>query len=134
MLPVLRYAIPKTKTRYVAISTDVNGCHDTDDVEIGIKTHVTSIVGDGGEICDGEEFYLSVSGARTYAWTPSASLDNASSPTPVAKPNTTTKYRVIAYEGRCIPDTSIVHVIVHPFALSFTFTLVRSKTISPQRL
>ena len=108
------HAFPKTKTRYVAISTDVNGCHDTDDVEIDIKTHVTSIVGDGGEICDGEAFYLSVSGARTYAWTPSASLDNASSPTPVAKPNETTKYRVIAYEGRCIPDTSIVDVIVHP--------------------
>lgn len=108
------FAYPKVKTKYTVISTDINGCHDTDNIEIGIKTHVTSIVGNGGEICEGEKFSLSVSGARTYLWAPADDLDNATSPTPVATPRVDTRYRVIAYEGKCIPDTSFVNLTVHP--------------------
>jgi gliding motility-associated-like protein len=108
------YAFPKVKTVYTVISTDINGCHDTGYAHVDIKTHVVSIVGNGGEICQGEEFELNVSGARTYIWSPSANLDNHTSATPKASPQETTKYRVIAYEGSCIPDTSHVDLVVHP--------------------
>lgn len=108
------YAFPKVKTIYEVISTDINGCHDTGKVEVGLKTHVQSIVGKGGEICDGESIKLNVSGARSYAWTPSHTVDSSNSGTPSASPRETTKYRVIAYEGKCIPDTNYVDVTVHP--------------------
>lgn len=108
------FAFPKVKTIYRAISTDINGCHDTASVEVGIKTHVISTVGDGGEICDGEKIKLSVFGGNRYLWTPGNSVDNPVGQEPIATPNTTTKYRVVSYEGRCIPDTNFVDVIVRP--------------------
>ncbi|MBZ0100032.1 MAG: PKD domain-containing protein, partial [Taibaiella sp.] len=108
------YAFPKVKTLYTVISTDINGCHDTATAEVDIKTHVTSIVGDGGEICQGEVFTLQVTGARTYQWSPSGSLDDYTSASPKASPWEDTRYRVIAYEGSCIPDTSEVDLVVHP--------------------
>lgn len=107
-------AFPDVKSQYVVISTDVNGCHDTDDVWIDIKTHVTSKVGDGGEMCEGDTFYLYVEGAQRYEWTPGGSLNNSYLDAPIATPGTTTRYRVVAYEGRCIPDTNFVDVTVHP--------------------
>lgn len=108
------YAFPKVKTIYTVIGTDVNGCQDTATAVVDLKTHVESIVGQGGEICQGESFTLNVSGARTYVWSPSAALDDHTSPSPKASPWETTKYRVIAYEGSCIPDTSQVELTVHP--------------------
>ncbi len=108
------YAFPKVKTLYTVISTDINGCHDTATAEVDIKTHVTSIVGDGGEICQGEVFTLQVTGAHTYQWSPSGSLDDYTSASPKASPWEDTRYRVIAYEGSCIPDTSEVDLVVHP--------------------
>jgi len=108
------FAFPKVKTRYTVISTDINGCHDTATAVVDLKTHVVSIVGAGGEICQGETFTLNVSGARTYAWSPAAALDDYTSANPKASPWETTKYRVVAYEGSCIPDTSHVDLTVHP--------------------
>lgn len=108
------YSSTKSKITYTVISTDINGCHDTDYVEIDNKTHVTSIVGDGGEICEGEEFNLSVSGGNTYQWTPGDNLSSSTSNEPIATPTYTTKYMVVAYEGSCIPDTNEVEVVVHP--------------------
>lgn len=108
------FAFPKVKTLYTVISTDINGCHDTATAEVDLKTHVQSIVGDGGEICEGESFTLSVTGARSYVWSPPAALDDYKSANPKASPSTTTKYTVVAYEGSCIPDTSDVQLTVHP--------------------
>ncbi|HEY9178550.1 MAG TPA: PKD domain-containing protein [Flavipsychrobacter sp.] len=108
------YAFPKVKTIYTVIGTDVNGCQDTATAVVDLKTHVESIVGQGGAICQGESFTLNVSGARTYVWSPAANLDDYTSANPKASPWETTKYRVIAYEGSCIPDTSNVDLTVHP--------------------
>lgn len=108
------FAFPPKKTIYTVISTDVNGCHDTGTAVVDIKTHVLSIVGEGGEICDGESITLDVSGAESYLWSPSSFVDDTKKPNPVVTPNETTDFRVIAYEGSCIPDTSYVNVLVHP--------------------
>jgi len=108
------FASPEKKTTYTVISTDVNGCHDTDRVEVDIKTHVESIVGEGGKICEGETMTLNVSGARTYLWSPAAAIDDPTSASPKVNPVQTTQFRVVAFEGSCIPDTSYAEVIVHP--------------------
>ncbi len=107
-------AYPTDSSMFTVISTDVNGCHDTADVWVGIKTHVTSIAGGDGEICYGEFRQLNVSGAVSYAWIPSTGLNDATSSQPLASPPATTIYTVVAYEGSCIPDTNRVEVVVHP--------------------
>ncbi len=107
-------AAPSVKTEYTVISTDVNGCHDTGKVVVDIKTKVTSIVGEGADICETDTVEINVSGAQTYAWSPDFSLDDATSSNPMAFPRESTKYTVIAYEGSCIPDTQTVNVEVFP--------------------
>ncbi len=107
-------AAPLTKSQYVVVGTDANGCKNTDSVEISIKTKVTSVAGNGGDICDLDTFQLGAKGARSYVWSPDNTLNAGNIPNPVAKPSVTTSYKVIGYEGSCIPDTDIVNIVVHP--------------------
>lgn len=107
-------AFPVDSSKFTVISTDINGCHDTAGVWVGIKTKVTSTAGGDGEICDGETRQLKVSGGTSYLWIPGTGLSDATSSSPDAGPSTTTIYTVVAYEGSCIPDTNMVEVVVHP--------------------
>lgn len=107
-------AAPSTPTMYTVIGTDAHGCKNTDSVTVNLKVKTDATVEDGGEICDGDKFQLMASGAHQYQWTPAGSLDNPFSSQPVASPDTTVTYMVIAREGSCVPDTGYVTVIVHP--------------------
>jgi gliding motility-associated-like protein len=105
---------PPVKTWYFVTGTDANGCKNTDTVVVSIKTKVTAIAAKGGEICDKDTFQLSVTGARSYEWTPAEPLDKKDVANPVARPYGTTTFRVVSFEGSCIPDTDFVNVVVHP--------------------
>lgn len=50
-------------------------------------------------ICKGDSQTLSVSGANTYTWSPSATLNNSNSSSPTASPTVTTVYSVIATDS-----------------------------------
>ncbi|MBL7941499.1 MAG: hypothetical protein JNM00_01975, partial [Flavobacteriales bacterium] len=53
-------------------------------------------------ICPGQSSGLSASGGATYAWSPSSSLDDASSASPIATPASTTTYEVeITFDNGC---------------------------------
>ncbi len=105
---------PKTDQKFVVIGIDANGCANKDTVSVKLKYKVVSEVGPGGEICDKDTIGLAVWGAQSYEWRPSESLNNHTAPYPIASPRNTTNYMVVAFEGRCIPDTNYVKVIVHP--------------------
>lgn len=107
-------AAPASKTYYTVIGTDGNGCKDTAEVIVDIKTDVTSTIAGGGEICEGDSITLIVSGADTYEWTPANSLSDPTSGNPISTATETTNYMVVAYEGACIPDTNFVKVTVYP--------------------
>lgn len=107
-------AAPASKTYYTVIGTDGNGCKDTAEVIVDIKTDVTSTITGGGEICEGDSITLIVSGADTYEWTPANSLSDPTSGNPISTATETTNYMVVAYEGACIPDTNFVKVTVYP--------------------
>jgi gliding motility-associated-like protein len=96
------------------IGTDGNGCSNTDRVVVSLKYKVTGIVGEGGQICQGEFIKLKASGAHRYEWSPAGAIDNSTSAEPIASPQATTIFRVVAFEGSCIPDTDFVDVTVHP--------------------
>jgi gliding motility-associated-like protein len=68
----------------------------------------------GDTLCLGESLRMSASGAYSYSWTPTAGLDNPSSPTPIATPSITTLYRVIGWDDRnCFRDTAFIPVVVY---------------------
>lgn len=105
---------PNVKTTYVVISTDVNGCHDTDNIVIDIKTKAEATPGPGGEMCDDESIQLYVEGGQKFLWSPAAGLSSTTIRDPMASPDQTTSYKIVTYEGSCIPDTDYVKVEVHP--------------------
>ncbi len=107
-------AYPPIKTRYSVIGTDANGCSDTAKVLVDIQLKTTSVVGEGGEICDDEFIQLYARGAQNYVWSPAEDVDNSTVFNPVASPHKTTNFMVVATEGSCIPDTNYVKVVVHP--------------------
>jgi gliding motility-associated-like protein len=58
--------------------------------------------------------HLYATGGRSYQWSPPDGLNNPNSATPIASPHLTMKYRVVSFEGSCIPDTDYVKLTVHP--------------------
>jgi gliding motility-associated-like protein len=66
-------------------------------------------------LCAGQTKRLQASGATSYVWSPSNSLNNASIATPEATPDSTTNYQVIGSDDRgCFHDTGYVSLLVYP--------------------
>jgi len=107
-------ASPTNYFSFVVKGTDVNNCTNTDTVAVKIKTKVVATVGPDKEMCLLDTTHLFVNGGKTYIWSPASGLDDPTSRTPVASPQSSTKYKVITYEGRCIPDTDFVNIKIHP--------------------
>lgn len=107
-------ASPTSPTNYIVTGTDINGCANKDTVKVDLQTKTTSEVGPGGEICADSSFQLNASGAQRYEWRPAESLNDPTISNPVASPNVTTTYIVLAYEGSCPADSHTVRVVVHP--------------------
>ncbi len=108
------HAAPSVQTTYTVTGTDVNGCLSVDSVTIFIKTKTESLAKGDTEICQGIAVQLSGSGATKYTWYPATGLSNTNIANPIAAPDVTTRYLVIAQLAGCIPDSNYVLVIVHP--------------------
>jgi gliding motility-associated-like protein len=100
-----------TTTPYVVTGTAANGCTSTDTVVVTVIHPLNMDVSANDSICIGMSAQLNASGAASYIWTPSNTLNNNRIPNPVATPTTTTTYRVIGYDGHnCFTDTAFVVV------------------------
>jgi gliding motility-associated-like protein len=98
---------------FIVRGTDANGCVNSDSTKVTIQLKTTSSTGAGGEICVGESFRLHAEGAQKYEWIPKETLDSPYIASPLATPQRTTTYIVIAQEGTCLVDSERVQVIVH---------------------
>lgn len=99
--------------------TDVNGCTDTDIVDVTVGVANAS-AGTDKTICEGESVQLSASGGVTYSWSPATGLSDTEVSSPIASPTTTTTYTVTVTDGNGCIDTDDVEVTVNP-APSMTF-------------
>jgi gliding motility-associated-like protein len=78
-------------------------------------------------ICQNETALLRAQGAALYKWS-----DGTAGPVLLAKPNVTTEYTVIGYDGGCKPDTAkfTIEVIPAPVA-AFSFSPSKPLTDEP---
>lgn len=108
---------PKTTTTYQVTVSD-NGCVNSDSVRVKVVSAVSLDAGPDISICLSDSVTLQPnSNGLTYSWTPAATLNNAKSKRPVAKPVTTTTYRVVATIGKCSStDDVIVRTFPYPAA------------------
>jgi len=102
-------------TAYIVTGTSTEGCVAMDTVAVTVKEKFVMTRSAGAEMCKGGSKKLSASGANSYEWTPSASLDQANISSPVATPDTTTTYRVIGSDNEnCFRDTGYITIKVYP--------------------
>ena len=134
-------ASPTTTTVYSVTGTNANGCTNSIPVTVTVNVNplpTYSLTGNVYTICNGGSQTFSVSGATSYTWTPSVTLDNPNIATPTASPTTTTVYSVTGTNGNgCmnpIPATVTVNLTTAPTlsltANSFTICNGSSQTFS----
>lgn len=107
-------ATPTVVTTYTVTGADKNGCIDTATVTVGLRTHTDSRAWGDTAVCQGVSVQLFDTGGTTYLWIPSAGLNNPTIYNPIATPNFTTLYTVVAKLAGCIADTNTVLVTIYP--------------------
>jgi gliding motility-associated-like protein len=104
-------AFPTATTTY-SLTVALGTCTSTSQVTITVNTVPVATASADASICNGGSTVLSASGGGTYFWTPSAGLNNSTSPNPTATPGITTQYVVTVSNvaGCTDKDTVIVNV------------------------
>ena len=105
---------PKDTTQYI-VTLNENGCISKDTINVNVLDFISVNLGPDTSICRTDSFILKpVSLALQYQWSPATGLSNPNIKNPVARPDTTTTYRVIANLGKC-PDMASITVRVAPY-------------------
>jgi gliding motility-associated-like protein len=90
-------------------------CERSRDVLVKVMQPQNAVVSAGDTLCLGERFQITASGADRYQWSPAAGLSATNIPNPVARPQQTTTYRLIASDSlNCFRDTLFVPIVVYP--------------------
>ena len=108
-------ANPDSLTNYTVKGTTLQGCTNSDTIQVNVKQRFQMQNSLGDTICKGSAVRLFARGANTYIWSPSTALSNTASASPIASPSVTTTYMVIGTDDKsCFKDTGFVMVRVYP--------------------
>jgi gliding motility-associated-like protein len=107
-------ATPRVKTTFYLTGTSLQGCSNYDSVTINIQNPFVMSNGPGHDLCVGGKVQLYAGGAKTYAWSPTNSLNFSNRAVVTASPTTTTTYRVIGTDSlKCFNDTAFIPIKVY---------------------
>jgi len=106
-------ASPTVTTTYTVIGTSISGCPSVDNVTVFVNPKPEAIACEDKFICLGDSIPLIVTTHAEYAWSPSNTLLNPNSGTPIAFPTETTTYTVTVTDGNGCTDTDEVVVNVN---------------------
>lgn len=119
-------ASPSTTTTYTVIVDDQGGqCKDTGFVTVTVPTVSVSISG-VNTICSGQSTTLTATGANSYAWSPTGSLNFSNISNPVATPSVSVNYSVIGTGANSCTATATYSVTVNTTP---TVTITGTNTI-----
>ena len=108
-------ATPTSSTQYVVSGTNVNGCVDTDTVNVNLFPAPQMTISNDTSICRNSSVQLFATGGISYSWTPVNTLNNPSISNPVASPVDSTKYYVNITDAICTYLDSVqVNVLPPP--------------------
>jgi gliding motility-associated-like protein len=107
-------ANPDSAISYAVKGTSIDGCTALDTVKVIVKYPFKIGYSKQDTLCKGQSKKLYANGTNNYLWTPAAGLNNTTSATPTAQPDTTTNYMVIGTDDKgCFRDTG--HVLIRVF-------------------
>ena len=105
-------AVPAATTTYFVRVTDGLGCIKDTSVTVNVNPIPTVNASNDTTICQDDFANLSATGALNYVWSPTDSLSNPNSSTPLANPRNTTTYVVTGTDAIGCSDTASVTVTV----------------------
>ena len=118
---------PTSTNTYIVTGTDVNGCQNSDSIQITVNSLPVVNAGIDQTICQGQTATLSASGANSYSW--NNNVTNNVSFTPTASNN----YVVTGTDVNGCQDSDTIQVTVNPTSTSqLTQTAVSSYTLNGQ--
>jgi PKD repeat protein len=100
-------------TSYTVTVTNAGGCSASDVMVVNALAKPAVDAGLNQAICQGNSVVLNGTGASSFTWSPSASLDFPNSISPTATPGTTTIYTLTTSNGTCTAN-DVVTVSVTP--------------------
>ncbi len=105
-----------TSTTYTIIGMNTFGCKDTLIIPITVNAVPSVIAGPDTAICFGQSVQLTAAATSSIVWSPSTSLDNATSNNPTASPAQTTTYTVTTTgaNGCTATDQVVVQIVSYP--------------------
>jgi gliding motility-associated-like protein len=93
-------------TSYKIVGEDKFGCVDSIQIQVQVvpnaAIHISSNYFD---ICQGDSISISSTGASTYKWLPGKYLNDSTSSSVIATPDTTIQYRVVGFNAYGCSDT-----------------------------
>ena len=121
-------ATPDSLREYYVTGTSVQGCINKDTIKVVVKFPFQMQGGNRDTICLGQSGLLTVSGAATYAWSPTMGLNTFTGSSVTATPSVTTNYMVIGTDNKnCFTDTAYFPIKVYPIP---TVTAGANQTIN----
>ncbi|MFM8473708.1 MAG: hypothetical protein ACKOBV_09355, partial [Candidatus Kapaibacterium sp.] len=105
-------ARPTKTTMYQVRGKDSFGCESVDSVLVIVREIKASVSSDT-TICEGSVVQLVAQGGTYYSWIPTTGLNLPNGAVVLARPQTTTTYTVVAYDGICF-DTQRVTITIIP--------------------
>lgn len=107
-------ANPLTATTFTVIVESVGGCQAVGQITVNVNPLPTANAGQDQTICAGDTAQLSAQGGNVFSWNPGGSLNDPSSASPFAFPNSTTTYEVEVTDQNGCKDIDSVTVDVNP--------------------
>ncbi len=98
---------PVATTTYTVTGTSLQGCTNTDQVNISMSSGITVNAGPDISICSGTSTTLTASGATTYSWAPSGQTTASIT----VNPSATTTYTVTGTSAGCTATDAVTVTI-----------------------
>ena len=120
------YVYPATTTSYVVSINDNKGCSNSDTVVVNVVPFVIIDAKPDTTICKTDSITLRPNtNALKFLWSPALGLSDSTVENPVASPDTTTTYTVLATIGHCsASDTKTIKVVPYPKVQTFGDTSI----------
>ncbi|MES2760599.1 MAG: gliding motility-associated C-terminal domain-containing protein [Bacteroidota bacterium] len=109
-------ASPTITTTYTITGTDVNNCVNTT-TATALVNPLPIISATSNTLCIGDSVSLIASGADTYTWNPSATLNSANGASVTANPTITTGYTITGTDLNSCVNTTTTSVLVNPLPI-----------------
>jgi gliding motility-associated-like protein len=111
--------VSDTSVTYTLTVQTPAGCSGADSILVFVFPGVAGAVTPDTGYCPGGSLRLFASGGSIYSWTPGYGLDDTTTATPLANPETTTDYTVVILNQYNCSDTHHVSVEVFPQAVLY---------------